>query len=249
MKVRVRFSKLGVMRYVGHLDMLRYFQKAVNRAKLPISYSDGFNPHQIMSFGAPLGLGMTSDGEYMDIDITEDISSEYAVNVLNENMVPSVIVHSFKYLPERTQNAMAAHTASSYKIFVKKDDLEQEMINSIATGLNKTECIDTINEKISSFCNKTSHLVVKKTKKSEKEIDILPLIYDFHAENVDDKVCFYMLVSAGSTDNLKPEIVLQEFFKEFDLEIDKIELSMHRIDMFTGDKDNLISLNDVGENH
>ena len=62
MRVRVKFEKTGIMRYVGHLDLMRFFQKAVKRANLPIRYSEGFNPHQIMSFAAPLGVGLTSTG-------------------------------------------------------------------------------------------------------------------------------------------------------------------------------------------
>ena len=67
MKVRIKFSKQGNLRFVGHLDMMRYFQKAFRRSELPISYSEGFSPHQIMSFAAPLGIGMTSEAEYVDI--------------------------------------------------------------------------------------------------------------------------------------------------------------------------------------
>ena len=55
------------MRFIGHLDLMRYFQKAVRRAELPAAYSQGFSPHMIMSFANPLGVGLTSDGEYFDI--------------------------------------------------------------------------------------------------------------------------------------------------------------------------------------
>ena len=68
MKVRIKFAKSGVMKFVGHLDMMRYFQKAMRRADIDIKYSEGFSPHQIMSFAAPLGVGITSDGEYLDIN-------------------------------------------------------------------------------------------------------------------------------------------------------------------------------------
>ena len=58
MKVRIKFSKLGNMRFIGHLDIMRYFQKAMRRAKIPIKYSEGFSPHQIMSFASPLSIGV-----------------------------------------------------------------------------------------------------------------------------------------------------------------------------------------------
>ena len=64
MRIRIKFRKYGVMRFIGHLDIMRYFQKAMRRANIDIAYSEGFSPHQIMSFAAPLGVGITSDGEY-----------------------------------------------------------------------------------------------------------------------------------------------------------------------------------------
>ena len=75
------------MLYVGHLDLMRFFQKAVKRADLDIKYSEGFNPHQIMSFALPLGVGLTSVGEYMDIDIKTEIPSSEGIKRLNETMV------------------------------------------------------------------------------------------------------------------------------------------------------------------
>ena len=54
MKVRIKFSKEGSLKFIGHLDTMRYFQKALRRAKLPVAYSEGFSPHIIMSFAAPV---------------------------------------------------------------------------------------------------------------------------------------------------------------------------------------------------
>ena len=68
MKLRIKFSKHGVLKFIGHLDVMRYFQKAIRRAGIDICYSSGFSPHQVMSFAAPLGVGLESNGEYMDIE-------------------------------------------------------------------------------------------------------------------------------------------------------------------------------------
>ena len=68
MKIRIKFSKQGAMKFIGHLDTMRYFQKVMRRADVDIRYSEGFSPHQIMSFAAPLGVGITSNGEYVDIE-------------------------------------------------------------------------------------------------------------------------------------------------------------------------------------
>ena len=58
MKARIKFQKYGYMKFIGHLDVLRYFQKAFRRAGYDSEYTQGFNPHQIMSFAAPLGVGL-----------------------------------------------------------------------------------------------------------------------------------------------------------------------------------------------
>ena len=65
MKIRVKFSKHGAMKFIGHLDIMRYFQKAIRRAEIPIVFTEGFSPHMVMSFASPLGVGIESEGEYM----------------------------------------------------------------------------------------------------------------------------------------------------------------------------------------
>lgn len=90
MKIRIKFSKQGAMKFIGHLDILRYFQKAMRRADVDMRYSEGFSPHQIMSFAAPLGVGLTSSGEYMDIEVLSTGSSQEMVDRLNQVMVEGI---------------------------------------------------------------------------------------------------------------------------------------------------------------
>ena len=65
MKVRIKFSKEGPVKFVGHLDTMRYFQKAIRRANLPVAFSGGYSPHMIMSFAAPLGVGTEMSGRVL----------------------------------------------------------------------------------------------------------------------------------------------------------------------------------------
>ena len=92
MRVRVKFSKYGVMKFIGHLDVMRYFQKAMRRAGIDIAYSEGMSPHMIMSFAQPLGVGLTSDGEYMDVELRTPIASDEAIRRLNEVGVEGITV-------------------------------------------------------------------------------------------------------------------------------------------------------------
>ena len=75
MRVRIKFTKTGALKFLGHLDVMRYFQKALRRAEIDVAFSEGFSPHMIMSFAAPLGLGITSTGEYFDLDLKSADSS------------------------------------------------------------------------------------------------------------------------------------------------------------------------------
>ena len=119
MKVRVRFAKYGSIRYLGHLDMMRYFQKANRRANLPIAYSEGFHPHQIMSFASPLGVGITSDGEYMDLTLTQEMSCEEIRQRLQEEMTDEVRIVSVHRLKDDCKKAMAILEAASYIVFFR----------------------------------------------------------------------------------------------------------------------------------
>ena len=88
MKTRMRFVKCGSMKFIGHLDCMRFFQKAIRRAKLDVAYSKGYSPHQLMSFASPLGVGLTSDGEYIDVEFYSlpDLSLPDLVTYLNQFM-------------------------------------------------------------------------------------------------------------------------------------------------------------------
>ncbi len=232
MKVRVRFEKKGVLKYIGHLDMMRYFQKAISRANLPIAYSEGFNPHQIMSFGNPLGLGMTSSAEYMDIELLEEIPSLEGINRLNNEMVQGIKILSFRYLPDKAKNAMSATWASSYKI--ELNDKIKEAIENMSD----------ISQSIDEFMSQKECIITKKTKKSTRDIDILPLIYEFKYE----EKYFYIKCSSSSGDNIKPEVIMNEFFNflGYELELDRVNLYIERLDIYTRIDNNLISLDDIG---
>ena len=115
MKVRIKFTKTGHMKFVGHLDTMRYFQKAIRRAGLPVAFSGGYSPHMIMSFAAPLGVGTTSLGEYFDMELTETIPTDEITARLNEVMVEGVHVISARQVEEgKAGKAMSLVAAADY---------------------------------------------------------------------------------------------------------------------------------------
>ena len=116
MKIRIKFSKQGATKYIGHLDLMRYFQKAMRRADIAIRYSEGFSPHQIMSFAAPLGLGLTGSGEYLDIEVTAASSSAEMEERLNAVMAEDIKILSCKRLLDDAANAMSLVAACDYTV-------------------------------------------------------------------------------------------------------------------------------------
>ena len=112
MKVRVKFAKEGAMKFIGHLDIMRYFQKAIRRADIPIAFSGGFSPHMIMSFAAPLGVGVTSSGEYFDMELTEKMPSALMEERLNQTMAEGMKVLSVREIPDGKASACMSLVAA-----------------------------------------------------------------------------------------------------------------------------------------
>lgn len=122
MKVRIKFAKEGMMKFIGHLDIMRYFQKAIRRAELPIAYSEGFSPHMILSFAAPLGVGITSLGEYFDMELTREMPTEEIRRRLDQEMVEGMRVLSARRVPDgKTSKAMSLVAAADYRILFRED--------------------------------------------------------------------------------------------------------------------------------
>lgn len=231
MRIRIKFKKYGAMKFIGHLDMMRYFQKAMRRAEIDICYSEGFSPHQIMSFAAPLGVGITSDGEYLDIEVNSTYSTKEAIERLNTTMVEGVEVLDYVELYENAKKAMSVVASASYTLSYK------EGYNSPYTA---NEWKEIIREK---FIDRSSFIIIKKTKKSEKEMDLKPLVDQFDVSDNAGTIEFSIKVTTGSTNNVKPELVLQSIYKELNLEYDTDAIQIHRKDVFAfNDKEELVPL-------
>ena len=227
LKIRIKFAKTGSMKFIGHLDVMRYFQKAMRRAEVDIAYSEGFSPHQKMSFAQPLGVGLTSSGEYFDIEANSTQSSQEMIKRLNAVMVEGMEVLDYKRLPDDSKNAMASIYAADYNVVFRekyKPDID------IKTEFEKFMSQDTIT-------------IVKKTKKSEREIDIKEFILDY---KVDQEVIF-LKTNASSGNNLKPDLVMKAFVEYEGIEYNKFMIMLERLDLYGYENEKFISLNDYGE--
>ena len=230
MNIRMKFKKHGCMKFIGHLDIMRYFQKAIRRADIDIAYSEGFSPHMIMSFAAPLGVGLTSEGEYVDLQVNSCASSKAAVDALNSVMVEGMEVVSFKLLPENVKNAMSSVAAADYFVKWREGYVPENW-----------------EEKFNVFLQKEEMLIVKKTKRSEAEVDLKPMLYK--TELRDGGI--FMQVACGSVNNLKPELVMEAFAKDAGIELAPFALEVCRLEVYAdlGDETakKLVPLEELGE--
>ena len=231
MKVRVKFSKTGNMKFVGHLDVMRYFQKVNRRAGIDIAYSGGFSPHQIMSFASPLGLGLTSEGEYLDMELNSSGTSAMMMERMNAVMAEGFEVTGFRKLPDTAKTAMSIVAAADYQMTLK------EAYQTLLPDQWQLE----------QFFSQESICVTKKTKKSEKEMDIRPLIYGWRpAENG-----FWVRLASGSSDNLKPQLLLEALFRYWKSEFLPYAFAVHRLELYadigTEEQPEFLPLGEMGK--
>lgn len=227
MKYRIKFSKYGSMIFIGHLDMMRYFQKAIRRAEIPIAYTTGFSPHQIMSFAAPLGVGLYSNGEYLDIELTEQMSTEQMKKQLNQTMAEGVDILSVKALPENAGNAMASVAAAEYTVKIRPGH----------------EPAFHFGDNFDAFMAQEEIPYEKETKKSTRLFNLKEGIFDFRS----DQAQIYLLVDASSSGNIKPGMVMEAYYDFCKEKPGEFDFIVTREETYTRNENgNLIPLDDVG---
>ena len=213
MKVRIKFKKDGSLRFIGHLDVMRFFQKVMRRAQIPIAFTAGYNPHMIMSFASPLGIGLTSQGEYFDIELAGHISSAEAVRRMNAVTAEGMEVISFRQIAEeKKMTAMAIASAADYLVGCKCRE----------NGAVFTQ------ERITGFLGQQEIVVTKQTKRSEQEADIRPLIYQMELT----KEGIYLQLAAGSAQNLKPELVISALCRFAGIDEASMAWTRRRLEMY-----------------
>ena len=186
--LRVKFKKVGNLQYISHLDLVRTMNKIIVRAKLPLWYTEGFNPKPKMVFAAPLSTGVESLCEYMDLRLTERMNPDAAMEILNRNMTGEMQV------------------LEAYYPSTKLTDLKWLSYTVTVLGTNITaELVDKCNEALDAEEIK----VIKKTKSGEREVDIKPMIKSASAVLDSGKIRISCILSADSERFLNPEYLVK----------------------------------------
>lgn len=217
MRIRAKFSKIGRIKYVGHLDIMRLFQRAIRVADLPICYSQGFSPHSLVYFALPLPVGMMSEGEYMDMLLEQPMAPSEIKERLQKALAEGLTILDVYEVDEKAPSLMSLVQGADYQIKLKNCPNLRE----IEEKFNRSEQL----------------FVTKKSKKGMIEVDIKPLVLksDFRENEIT------IQVYAGSTQNLSPELFLKALFNE-----EQPEAQIIRKELYTFDKDVLVAIDKVG---
>lgn len=235
MKTRIRFTKTGSIKFIGHLDLMRFFQKAIRRAKLDVAYSKGFSPHQLMSFAAPLGVGVTSDGEYIDIEFNSlpEWEEQDLIKYLNQFMTEEVFVTGIRVLADNSKTSMALLKAADYVISFHE---QKPWPNNFL-------------KKFIDYSNRPEILISKKTKRSEQVLDVKPHLmhYAFTLDEFTKKTGtnypelhneyevnhnLYLQLTSGSQINIKPNLVIDDFLVFSGITATPYSYQIHRLEMY-----------------
>ncbi len=228
MKLRLKFEKTGVSRFVGHLDVMRYFQKLNRRAGLDVAYTEGFSPHQRMAFATPLGMGLSSRAEYVDIEAhsvpaKEELLQKYRTCGLEDFRVVDACL-----LPEKAENAMSLLAAADYFVSLRPGH-EPADKEAYLTGFFR-------------FFEAEHVTAVKETKKGSREVDLKPMIHELSRQG--DGV--FMKIDTGSASNLKPELLFETYEKAAGIAPDPFRLEIERRELYGRENGAFKALIDYG---
>ena len=184
--LRIRFKKLGRLQYISHLDLVRTMSKILVRAKLPMWYTEGFNPKPKMIFAAPLSIGAESMCEFLDVRLVKKLPPKEVIEILNKNMTSEMQVLEAYYPTEK-------FTELKWLKYVMK----------VKSNMDST----LLAEKCNEIFAKEEIFVLKKTKSGEQTVDIKPLIHSATARADGELAVLDLTLSADQSKFLNPEYV------------------------------------------
>lgn len=193
--IRIFYSKKGRAKYISHLDITRCMQRSLKRAGLPVWYTQGFNPHMYMTFALPLPLGYDSEYEVMDLRMTKKLDFETIKDRLNRALPPDIRVLRVADQIHKPQEIAKA----SYEVTFLWEDP------------------NTLSDAFDEFIKSKEILVMKRTKKGMKQVDLKPEFTVLGKEVGKDTVCYKILTTAGQK-NFNPTLLTDHFLEQSDFD-------------------------------
>jgi len=205
-KIRLCYTQGEEVKFISHLDFLRTITRVFRRAELPVKYSEGFNPHMVMTIGLPLSVGTTSVCDCLDVELTKDMDPEEIKQRVNECTPRGIRVNS-------------ARKAEGLKPLFQID-----------SALYETTFSTDIPIDVNKYIEKDEIMIEKKSKRKVNEVNIKDFIRNIEiAESNGINHRLKLHINAGNFSNLKPELVIKSmevFFgcKATDIKIERKEI-------------------------
>lgn len=217
MRLAVVFTKEAPVRFVSHLDVLRLFQRAFRRAKLPLAYSQGFNPHPLVSFATALSVGYTSRGEYLDVTLTEDMSPNDFSEKVNAVLPDGIRIVEVFDLGESRKSLTGAMRTAEYSVKINFSE-------SVAENLLAEKLEDLLSGEI---------IVMKKTKGGIKPTDIRPMVLSADIAESNGTTAELILKGVLSAEGgLNPDLLLGQLYERLgvsgEAEIERLNVELDR---------------------
>jgi radical SAM-linked protein len=228
MILRVRFNKKNYLRYIGHLDLMKLFQRNFSRVGIPIRYSEGFNPKPRLSIANPLSLGIESEEEYMDVDLEDKISVEEFIKKMNSALPEDIQIIDGKYL-EKGDSISSLIEWAVYEIrFNLLDSIDKTSFEEIIEKwLLKDEIIITRSRK-------------KGRSKIEQQENIKGFIKEIKLrETQNNAIVMEITIKSGDNGNLRPLDFMEALNGDNNLNIDIDSIMMKRLAMYAEKDGNL----------
>lgn len=211
MKAIIQFGKQGRLRYISHLDLQRFMQRALRRTGLPVAYSQGFNPHALLSFASALGMGVSSEAELLEVRFAEPVAENTILDAMRAALPPEMPVYRVRAVDDRFPSLMATVYCADYRMTL--------------TG----EGAKAISDAVPGYLEKNEVMAVRKTKSGEKTVNIRPSTLELRADGEEDGV--YTLtarLTLTPEDTLKPDVLLGALAKLANVPEDGFEARIHR---------------------
>jgi len=226
-KLRTEITKGEEIRYISHLDYARVIERAIRRANLPVAYSEGFNPHMKISFASALAVGVTSDAEYLDIELNQAVAAADVQERLAAQLPAGLRLKKAKYVDQKTPALMAVVNLAQYKVIVL-----------LASDSN----FAMIEQAVAEFNQALEVLYTRESPKGKKEIDVKDYVeQDIAVEQKDDLVTLSMTIKITPTGSVKPGEVLKALVENFDLNVVEAGALIHRTGLFIANEKVLLS--------
>jgi len=193
MILRLKYSKTAQGRFLSHLDLLRTMQRIFRRAGLPLAYSEGFNPHPKISYGSALAVGVTSDGEYLDVELRQELPVAEIAARIAAVVPPGLKVLAVQELQGRQESLTAILNMARYQVEARLD-----------RSLSQNEA----EEMVAELLNQEKILVEREGKKGLRSIDIRAGIYQVSVQAAEQTLHFVLELQTGSAGNVRPEEIL-----------------------------------------